>query len=154
MKKIAVILLVVAMVLALTACGAESTVVLRGDMTDDMGGIPATDTWTLNAKGDVVKSLTEVFELDLSDYDKETRDYFVALFEEYYLEPSEGIDGVECVSRMDGNALILELTVECKGDTVKKAVEARLLEVDGGTDVISLKETRSALEKQGYEVVK
>ena len=153
MKQIAAAFLAVVMVLSLAACGAsESTVVLRGDVSDQMG-LPTTDTWTLTAKGDVVQNLKEVFEVDLSEYDEETRAYFIELVGSMLLDAAEGIDGVVCTDRTEGTTYIIELTIDCTGDAVKKAVEAGILEVDGNASAISLKETRASLESQGYKVV-
>ena len=155
MRKIAAVFLVTVMVLSLTACGgAESTVVLRGDTTEEMGGIPTTDTWTLTAKGDIVQTLTEVVEVDLSEYDDETRDYFISLVGSAMLESAEGIDGVVCTERTDGTTYIVELTIDCSSaDTVQKAVDAGLIVMEGNSSMISLKQTQSGLESQGYEVV-
>lgn len=153
MKQIAAAFLAAVMVLSLAACSAaESTVVLRGDVSDEMG-LPTTDTWTLTAKGDIVQNLKEVFEVDLSEYDDETRDYFIELVGSILMDAAEGIDGVTCTDRTEGTTYIIELTINCTGDTVKKAVEAGILEVDGNASAISLKETRSSLESQGYKVV-
>ena len=154
MRQISALFLAVVMALSLAACGgAEKTVVLRGDVTDDMGGIPTTDTWTLTAKGDVVQTMKEVFELDLSEYDDETRDYFTSMLDSLILEPAEGIEGVECTSNMTGTTYLVELTVDCTGSAVKEAAEAGILTVDGNADIISLKQTQASLEQQGYEVV-
>lgn len=154
MRQISALFLAVVMALSLAACGgAEKTVVLRGDVTDDMGGIPTTDTWTLTAKGDVVQTMKEVFELDLSEYDDETRDYFTSMLDSLILEPAEGIEGVECTSKMTGTTYLVELTVDCTGSAVKEAAEAGILTVDGNADTISLKQTQASLEQQGYEVV-
>lgn len=154
MRKSAAIFLVLVMVLSLTACGAsESTVVLRGDTTEEMGGIPTTDTWTLTAKGDIVQTLTEVLELDLSEYDDETRESFISLVGGAMLDAAQGIEGVVYTDRTEGTTYIVEITVDCTGDAIKEAVDAGLFEVDGDSDIISLKETRSSLESQGYKVV-
>ena len=153
MKKCAAMFLAVVMALSLAACGgAEKTVVLRGDMTDEMG-IPTTDTFTLTAKGDIVQTINEVFELDLSDYDDETKDHLIASFDSFLLEPAKDIEGVECTGQMEGTTYTIELTVDCTGTAVKEAAEAGILAVDGSADIISLKQTQSALEGQGYEVV-
>lgn len=155
MKQISTLFAAIVMALSLAACGggAEKTVVLRGDVTDDMGGIPTTDTWTLTAKGDIVQTLKEVFELDLSEYDDETREYFTSLLDSLILEPAKDIEGVTATSRMTGTTYVVEMTIDCTGNAVKEAVAADLLEVDGNADFISLKQTQASLEQQGYEVV-
>lgn len=154
MKQISALLLGIIMVLSLAACSqSEKVVVLRGDMTAEMSGIPTIDTWTLTAKGDTVKTVKEVFELDLSEYDDETIKALTSSFESLMVEPAKKIDGVECTAQMKGNTYVIELTVNCSGDAVKKAAEADLLTIDGTSDRISLKQTQSSLEKQGYKVV-
>lgn len=153
MKQITAAFLAIVMALSLAACGgAETTVVLRGDISDEMG-LPTTDTWTLTAKGDIVQTLKEVIEVDLSEYDDETKDYFIELVGSILLDAAQGIEGVVSNDRKEGNTYIIELTVDCTGDAVKKAAEAGILEVDGNANAISLKETRSSLEAQGYKVV-
>ena len=154
MRQISAFFLAIVMALSLAACGgSESTVVLRGDLTDDMDGIPSTDTWTLTAKGDVIQTMKEVVEYDLSDYDDETQELFTSMFVSI-LEASKGIDGLTCITRMTDGVYTIELTVDCTGDAVKKAAEAGILTVDdSNADFYSLKRTQSSLEQQGYKVV-
>lgn len=152
-KQIAVLFLVVVMALSLAACGgSEQTVVLRGDMSDQMG-VPTTDTWTLTAKGDIVQTIKEVFELDLSDYDDDTKDILISTFESLIIEPAKDIDGIVCTGKLNGNTYTIEMTVDCTGDAVKAAAELELLTIDGSAEKISLKETQNSLVGQGYEVV-
>ena len=155
MRQISVFFLAIVMALSLAACGgSETTVVLKGDLTESTGGIPATDTWTLTAKGDIVQTVKEVYEMDFSDFDQETIDLAVSMFDEMILEPAQGIKGVSCTSKMNGSTYVITLTIECKGSTIKDAANAGILTVDGGTDAISLKQTQASLEQQGYKVVK
>ena len=154
MKQILAFLLGIIMAASLVACSQpEKVVVLRGDMTKEMSGIPTTDTWTLTAKGDTVKTVKEIFELDLSEYDAETIESLTSSFNSLMVEPAKKIDGVECTAQMKDNTYIIELTVNCSGDTVKKAADAGLITIDGTSDRISLKQTQASLEKQGYKVV-
>lgn len=153
MRKMSAFFLAVVMALALTACdAAETTLVLRGDITDEMSGIPTTDTWTLTAKGDIIQTMNEVLELDLSEYDDEVRDSFIAMFD-LILDPAKDIEGFVYTSRMTGTTYIIELTVDCTGNAVKEAVDAGILSIDGNAGSISLKQTQASLERQGYEVV-
>ena len=152
MRRTAAAFFALAMALSLAACGAsESTVVLRG--TDDSSGIPTTDTWTLTAKGDIVQTMKEVLELDLSDYDDETKDILISTFETTIVEAAKDIDGVTCTSQTSGSTYTIELTVDCTGSAVKEAADAKLITLDGSSDRISLKQTQASLEGQGYEVV-
>lgn len=154
-KQMTAFFLVIVLALSLAACGSsETTVVLQGDMTDATGGIPATDTWTLTAKGDIVQTVKEVYEMDFSDFDQETIDLAVSMFDSMILEPAQGIKGVSCTSKMNGSTYVITLTIECKGNTIKEAANAGILSVDGSADAISLKQTQASLEQQGYKVVK
>ena len=155
-KRIAALVLTLVLVLSFAACSlAEKTVVLRGDLTEDMAGIPTTDTWTLNAKGDIVKTLNEVYTFDFTDFDEESKAYDIELIASILVDPAKGIAGVECSDRMDGDTYVVELTIDCNSDTVNAAVEAGLLALESGSSatIISLKQTISSLESQGYEVV-
>lgn len=152
MKRIVVALLGIMMLLSLAACGAEKTVTLRGDMSSQMG-VPATDTWTLTAKGDTIQTMNEVVEIDLSSFDEETQNLMVTQLDSLILEPAKGIDGVTCSSRMNGGTYTVEMTIDCTGDAVKKAADAGLVTVDGNADKISLKQTQSSLTSQGFVVV-
>ena len=153
MRRMTAVLFVIVMALSLAACGgAEKTLVLRGDLSDEMG-IPTTDTFTLTAKGDIVQTMKEVFEMDFAGYDDETKDSYISLFDELILEPANAINGVDCTSREQGSTYIIELKIDCTGNAVSEAAEAGILTVDGDADTISLKETRSSLESQGYVVV-
>ena len=155
MRQISALFLAIVMALSLAACGAsETTVVLRGDLTDEMDGIPSTDTWTLTAKGDVIKTMKEVVEYDLSDYDDETRDLFTSTFDSLVIEPAKKIDGLTCTSRMTNGVYTIELTVDCTGNAVKEAAAAGILTVDDNdADFFSLQRTQTSLEQQGYKVV-
>ena len=154
-RQISAFFLAIVMALSLAACGAsETTVVLRGDLTKEMDGIPSTDTWTLTAKGDVIQTMKEVVEYDLSDYDDETRALFTSTFESLIMGPAKEIDGLTCTSQMTDGVYSIELTVDCTGDAVKKAAAAGILAVDDNdADFYSLKRTQSSLEQQGYKVV-
>lgn len=154
MKRIMVAILGIVMVLSLVACSqSEKTVVLRGDLTDKMSGVSTTDTWTLTTKGDTVQTLKEAFEMELSEYDDVIKESVKSSLETSILEPANDIEGVECTARMEGDTYIMELTIDCKSDVVKKAVDAGILQIVGSTSRISLKQTQSLLEEQGYEVV-
>ena len=154
MRQISAFFLAIVMALSLAACGggSESTVVLRGDLTSSVG-VPTTDTFTLTAKGDTVKTIKEVLEMDISDYDDTSKEYLISTFESIILEPAKAINGVTCTSRTEGNIYIIEMTVECTGNAVKEAADAGILQIDGDSDKISLKRTQASLEQQGYKVV-
>ena len=154
MRRVSVCFLAIVMVLSLAACGggAETTVVLRGDLSAD-AGVPTTDTFTLTAKGDTVQTIKEVLEMDLSEYDDETKESFSALFDSLIVEPAQAIDGVTCTSRTAGNIYTIEMTVDCTGNAVKEAADAGILQIEGGSDKISLKRTQAGFEQQGYQVV-
>lgn len=154
MKRITVAIIGIIMVLSLVACSqSEKTVVLRGDLTDKMSGVSTTDTWTLTTKGDTVQTLKEAFEMELSEYDDVIKESVISSLETSILEPAKDIEGVECTAQMKGDTYIMELTIDCKGDAVKEAVDAGILQIVGSTSRISLKRTQSLLEEQGYEVV-
>ena len=153
-RQMTVIFLAAVLALSLAACGsAEKTVVLQGDMTEETGGIPTTDTWTLTAKGDIIQKITEVYEMDFSDYDEEMIAMATSMFDSLIMEPAQGIEGVECTSAMNGSTYVITMTIDCTGDALKQAAEAELLTVDGNTDAISLKQTQESLEGQGYKVI-
>lgn len=155
MKQISAFFLAIVMALSLAACGgAEKTVVLTKDMTADMGGIPTTDTFTLTAKGDVITTLKEVYELDFSDTDDALAEYYISMFDLLILEPAKGIDGLTCTSRTSDKVYTIEMTVNFSGDTVKEAVEAGILGIEGDSgNKYSLKKTQASFEQQGYKVV-
>ena len=153
MRRIVTILLAIVMVLSFAACGgSEKTVTLRGDISDQTG-MPTTDTWTLTAKGDTLQNLTEVLEIDLSEYDDATKEYVSSTMSNLIMEPAKDIEGITCTDKSEGTTYTIEMAVDCTGDAVKQAVEAGILTIDGTSDRISLKQTQSALEGQGYEVV-
>ena len=149
--------MVAGMMLALVGCeggGEEKTVTLRADITADMG-VPSTDTMILTAKGDVIQTLKEVMEIDLADIDEDLRDVFIDALDESIVSVAQGIDGITCSSNVSGSVYTVELTFDCtKSATLKVASEAGLLEIEEGlTSELSLKNTQSALEASGYEVV-
>ena len=152
-RRIAAVLLALVMVFSLAACGgSEKTVTLRGDLSDAMG-MPTTDTWTMTAKGDIVQTLNEVLEFDLSESDDETKAAIEAMMESTIVTPANDIDGIECSGKMEDGIYAIELKVDCTGDAVSKAADAGILQIDGTSKAISLKQTQASLTSQGYEVV-
>ena len=153
MKRIVTGLLVVGMMLVFAACGAEQTVTLQADLSQD--GMSLIDTMILKAQGDTVQELKEVMVLDLSSYDEETKNYLIMVLNESYVVPAQTIDGVKCTDSSTDSAYTIELTVDCtSSDTIKAAVDAGLLTIDDASaGRISLKATRSGLEANGYTVV-
>ena len=154
MKRIVACLLAVGMVFSIAACGgSEQSVTLRGDMSDDVG-LPATDTWTLTAKGDTVQTLKEVMEIDLSSYDDETKDAMITYWQGIIVEPAKAINGVTCKDNTSGSIYTIEFSIDCtNNDTVSQASAAGLIQIDGNSSRLSLKATQSSLESQGYTVV-
>lgn len=153
-RKIATILLAVGMILSLAACGGtEKTLTMRGDASDQLGGIPSTDTWIMTAKNDVIQTIKEVMEIDLSEYDEETKETISSTVGNLLMETAQGIEGVTCVDRTEGNTYIVELTIDCNADTLKEVTDTGLLTLENDAERISLKQTQTSLEAQGYEVV-
>lgn len=155
MKRIVAGLLVVGMMLAVVGCGSEEkTVTMRADMSAEIG-LPATDTMILTAKGDIIQTLKEVMEIDMSELDSAQQDAIVALMDASILAAAEGIDGVTCTSKTTNSVYSIEFTIDCTDSaTVKAASNAGLLEIEEGfIDKLSLKKTQSGLEASGYKVV-
>ena len=154
MKRMTALLLVLVTVFSLTACGSKKTLTMRREWIDEQSGIPMTDTWTIAAKGKKVQTITEVLELDLSEYESMVG-RLAELYGSTVVGPAKGIDGVTCTDRIDGTTYIIKLTVDCTDDAAAAAVEAGpILQIEGVAESVSLKfeKTQSSLEEYGYEV--
>ena len=153
MKRIVAGLLVLAMMLTAVGCGAEQTVTLSADLSQQ-AGMGMTDTMTLTAKGDTLQQLKEVMVIDLSDYDDDTKDLLISTLNESYVVPAEGIDGVTCKDTTTDSSYTIELTIDCtNSDAVKSAADAGIIAIDGNAGRLSFKTTQEGLESSGYTVV-
>ena len=66
------------------------------------------------------------------------------------VESYQAVDGVECTGSAVDGVYTIAITIDTTGDAVSKLAEQGLLQVDGGTNGISLEKTGEALEAGGY----
>ncbi len=66
------------------------------------------------------------------------------------VESYQAVDGVECTGSAADGVYTIAITIDTTGDAVSKLAEQGLLQVDGGTNGISLEKTGEALEAGGY----
>ena len=150
MKRIATGLLAIGMMLSVAACGGgeEKTVVMT--TTESMSGVSMKDTWTLNAKGDKLQTTQEVIEIDLSSYDDEQKEAFIATIYNGFAASYDALDAVTIKDNTTDTTYTLDITIDYTGD--KGALEDAGL-IDSGVGYVSLKKTQESLESQGYSVV-
>ena len=151
MKRFMVGVLALGMAFTMTACGGkEQTVTYRGELEES--GLKATDTMTLNVKGDLVQKLEEVIEFDTSSYDDATKDQLNTVYEQLAGQYND-IEGVSCEMTVGDDNITFHINVDTTGDAVKNLTEKGLLQMEGGSGKISLKASTASLESSGYEKV-
>lgn len=150
MKKLLTSAILLCSMLFLTACGKEQSATYR--LVTEESGITMTDTMTFNAKGDIIKSMTETYEIDCTSLSEEE----YAFAEENYNQLSsmyEGIDGVTCTVESANQVFKITVNTDTTGDAVDKLAELGLMEIEGESNKLSLKATIEGLEQNGYEKV-
>ena len=132
----------------LAGCGSkEQTVTYQ--MESESNGLVMLDTMTFDAVGDKVEQLTEVLEIDMSEMDADSQALLAQTYDEI-IAMCEDIEGAEVTSELEGSVYRLHIVVDTTGDAPEKLTELGLLSIDGDSDGISLKATKSALEEGGY----
>ncbi len=151
MKKILSSALIFCMVLSLAGCGKEQTVSYSYEV--EQNGVTITDTMTFDAKGDKIKMITEVMELDMSAFDESQRSMVTDEYDSA-VEQYNSVEGAEATSNMsDDGIYTMTVTIDASGDTVSQLSELGLLEIEGNAKGISLKATGESLEASGYTLV-
>lgn len=147
MKRLFCLILASLMVLSMIGCGGkeQSTTLLYEE-----SGI--TMEYKMDAKGDIVHTITQTSILDCSAYTEEE----IAAIEELMVQTSTSYGEYECVtyeSVVEDTTLKETITIDASdSDTLKALSEAGLLPIDGNSSKISLKKTVESLESQGWVV--
>ena len=149
MKKIIGIVLISVMAMLCVACGSKEETAICTVVLEESG---IEHKMTLDAKGDIVHTMTQVTTVDLSYY---TDSHVTALKSslEQYKEVYDSIKGVKYKAEVKGNNIYERITIDLtKEKTIKALREKELLPIDGSSDKISLKKTVSNLKDQGWHV--
>lgn len=149
MKRMFCMLLATLMILSMIGCGGtEQSKTLRYE--DEESGI--TMEYKMDAKGDIVHTITQTSLLDCSAYSEEE----IAEIEELLAQTIasyEEYEGVTYDSSMTDATLTEIITIDASdSDTLTALSDAGLLPIDGNASKISLKKTVEALESQGWVV--
>ncbi len=147
MRKLLCISVSILMLLAMTACGGkEQTVVL----TFNQDGVEM--EFQMDAKGDIVQTITQTSVLDCSAYEQEQIDAIIESTEEYSATYEE-YDGVTYTVTTEGTDIIEKIVIDTTdSDNLEELSEAQLLPIDGSAEKISVKKTVEALEAEGWVV--
>lgn len=149
MKRMFCLLLTTLMILSIIGCGGkEQTTTLLYE------GSGITMEYKMEAKGDIVHTITQTSTLDCSAYTEEE----IAEIEELLAQTSTSYDAYEGVtyeSSVEDTTLKEIITIDASdSDTLTALSEAGLLPIDGDTSKISLQKTVESLESQGWVVQK
>lgn len=145
MRKLLCICISTLMLLAMTACSTKEQTVV---MTFNQDGVEM--QFQMDAKGDIVHTITQTSVLDCSAYQQEQIDAIVESTEEFS-STYEKYEGVTYSVNTEGTDLIEKIVIDTtKSDTLEKLSEAELLPIDGSSARISVKKTINALEEQGW----
>ena len=148
MKRLAALTMTLVIAVSLAACGGKAQSVTY-TMEQDNEGLKMTDTMTLNAKGDKVQKMEETIALAMTGFDDDTQTLMAEAYDSL-VESYQAVDGVECTGSAADGVYTIAITIDTTGDAVSKLAEQGLLQVDGGTNGISLEKTGEALEAGGY----
>ena len=151
MKKIITSLVILAAAVSLTACGGKEQSVTY-TMESDLNGVIMTDTMVLDAKGDRVQQMTEIVELDMAEVDTTTQSLLVEQYDAI-VETYNSVEGVECTSETGEGTYSITIVIDATGDAISGLASLGLLQVEGGTDGISLQGTGEALTQSAYTLV-
>lgn len=151
MKKLMTSAALLCSVVFLTACGGKEQSVSYRSVTEE-SGITMTDTMTFDAKGDVIQTLTEVIEMDMSTLDDATFEQMEAFYDEL-AAMYESVDGAECTVEEADKVYTITVVVDTTGDAVDELAAQGLMEIEGDGSGLSLKASSEALEASGFEKV-
>ena len=149
MKKLISILLTVIMVMSMVACGGtEQTVTL----TYEENGLSY--EYTMTAKGDVVKKITQKATIDLTQFPSES----IGTFDETREETEKIFDKLSSatytVDESDDEIVETIVLDVSSADKIEELTDAGVLEFDvDNANIISLEKTIQNLEALGFTVV-
>ncbi|MCI8418389.1 MAG: DUF1307 domain-containing protein [Lachnospiraceae bacterium] len=120
---------------------------------EQTSGIILKDTMTFYAVEDVIFEMVERVDVDLTDIDEDTREL---LFETYdrFVEEYQSVEGVECTGARYEYGYIMDITIDTTKDAAQELADMGLIELIGDSEKLSLKETREALENNGYRRIR
>ena len=148
MKKLLCVLLSAMMLLAMTACGGKEQTAL---LTYDASGVAM--EYQLEAKGDIVHTITQTSTIDCSVYTDEQ----IAMIEEsvaQYQAQYDAIDGVTYKAEVSGTNFIETIKIDASNeDTLNTLSSLGLLPIEGDSSSVSLEKTVDNLVGQGWVVV-
>lgn len=157
MRKVLILAAACISALMLVGCGGgkEQSVTL----TTEQSG--ATMDMILEAKGDIVQTITQTSTVPLSNYGdvekEEELEVIIEAFEEQAktMEKSYAdIDGVEYSYTIENNEFNEEVKMDVSNkDTLEQLTEAGLNPVEGDATKVSLKKTQESLTEAGWTVV-
>ena len=147
MKRMFGLILASLMVLSMIGCsGKEQSTTL---IYEESG---VTMEYKMDAKGDIVHTITQTTTLDCSDFSEEDIAAFQALIDQTSVSYAE-YEGVTYESDFENSILKEVITIDASdSDTLTGLSEAGLLPLEGDSTKISLKKTIEALENQGWSV--
>ncbi len=132
----------------LTACGSkEETAVYQSITNSD--GLAMTDTMTLYAVDDIVQTLSETVEVDMSTLDSDTQDFLAASYDEMAAMCNE-IEGAKCSATREEGKITLSLEVDATGDAILQLSELGIMQIEGDGNGFSLEVTDEALTAGGF----
>lgn len=152
-KRVSAIVLSLMMVAALAGCGSqkEEKAVLRCKQEQQGYAVEM----VFDAKGDRATRLTQIGTLDLTDLPEEAVaavDDSLKQMEDTYKE----MKGVEYSYKKEDKKITETIVIDLSEETIKAMSESGLLPVESNSDkavkVISIKQSRESLEKNGWTI--
>lgn len=151
MKKIICVFIASILVFAMTACGGSKE---PQSATLKLSVDGVTISYQLDAKGDIVQTMTQVSTLEKAAFTYADVDSFEASFAEYQVI-YDAIEGVTYSTESTDTELIETIVMDVSdSDTLQALIDQGLLPVEGNTKRISLSSTVESLEAQGWTIVK
>ena len=145
MKKLLCVLLSAMMILTMAACGGKEQ---TATLTTDANGVSM--EYVLEAKGDIVHTITQTSTIDCSIYTEEQ----IAMIEEsvaMYQEQYDQIDGVTYTAGVEGTNFVEKIVIDASSEDTLNTLSAQgLLPIEGDSSSVSLDKTVDNLVSQGW----
>ena len=152
LSTLCVLAIAILMMFSLSACAAkEQTATLES--TEEGGGFNIAVALTLDAKGDKVYKITQVFSLDYTEagLTEEDASAYADQMESDLQDQISGIDGAIYTCSLEGT-LIKETFVfdTSTPEQVQQIIDAQLLDLEDNTQIISFKQSVDKLQQNGW----
>lgn len=147
--KVVTVIAAFCMLASVSACAGERVAVYTNNY--DINGIKATETLTLNAKGDIIYQITENMKLNLSEFNEDEIKDLKDIFKTSITDEFSEIERVNCTDDLTDGIYTINAVIPAEKEILSAIAEKGLLEFTGTSSRLSLTITEKSLKENGYE---